>query len=288
MQIQEATNHTGKLSVGDLELDVTILKDGTPVISYGSAEKFFGLNSHKGKFFPQLTGQLKETIGNPISWRVKGNKRVYSGFDANVLYRFASTLVKMSKFDNQELSPSKQQIIEQCWALVDAFGESGVRAVCYDAAGYLQEIKRGVMTEYFNSFIADVLKPWQLRFDGDIWREFYRVWGKEIPKDRPMHEGAWLSKLLDVYVYGVMPKEVVDEIKSKNPYVKGRYRAHKNHQFLSEQMGDPALMSVIAQVRTLLRLTPPGKPQKFKELHRKAFPPKGSYQLEFPMGVMDI
>ncbi len=287
MQIQEATNHAGTLAIGDLELEITILKDGTPVISYGSAEKFFGLNAQKGKFFPQLTGQLKEVIGQPLKWQIPGNKRVYSGFEADVLYDFAEKIIVMSKFEEKELSPAKQQIVNQCWSLVRAFGKAGVRAVCYDAAGYLQEIKRDAIVEYFNRFLSDYLRPHEKRFAGDMWPDIYHVYGKKIPKDRPMHEGAWLSKFIDTYIYKVLPDEVMQEIRNRNPYVKGRYRKHKNHQFLSGDVGDPALMAVIAQVRTLLKITPPGMPEKFKELHRKAFP-KNSGQMEFHLGVSEI
>jgi len=284
MHIKEATNHTGQLPVGDLTLSVSILKDGTPVIGYGSAERFFGLESHKGTFFPRLRGELAKTVGEPIHWQIKGQKRVHRGFEASILYKFAKTLVRQAKFDERDLSPAKQQIIERCWALVDAFGEAGVRAVCYDAAGYLAEIKQGAMVEYFNSFLVDCFKPWAKRFDYELWREFYRVWGKEIPYDRPIHEGAWLSKLLDVYVYGVMPREVIDEIKTRNPYVKGtRFRQRKNHQHLSDDVGDQALMSVIAQIKSLLKLTPPNNPAKFKELHKKVFHKPD--QMEFGFGV---
>jgi len=285
MQIKEATNHTGKLPIGDLILTVTILKDGTPVIGYGSAERFFGLETHRGTFFPRLRGELAQQVGEPIHWQVTGGKRVHRGFDAASLYRFAKTIVRQAKFDEEDLSPAKMQIIERCWQLVDAFGEAGVRAVCYDAAGYLEEIKQGAMVEYFNSFLCDVFKPWEKRFDYEIWKEFYRVWGKQIPYDRPIHEGAWLSKLIDVYVYGVMPKEVIDEIKTRNPYVKGtRFRQRKNHQHLSEDIGEQALMSTLAQIKSLLRLTPPNRPDKFKELHRKVFP-KNDNQMEFGFGV---
>lgn len=287
MQIQEATNHTGTLPIGDLELEVTILKDGTPVISYGSAERFFGLNSQRGKFFPQLTGQLKQVIKEPVKWQVPGNKRIYSGFEADILFDFAETIIELSKFENEELSPAKQQIVRQCWALVRAFGKAGVRAVCYDAAGYLREIKRDAIVQYFNKFLSDFLRPHELRFAGDMWPDIYHVYGKQIPRDRPMHEGAWLSKFIDTYIYKVLPEEVMKEIRDRNPYVKGRFRKHKNHQFLSEEVGDPALMAVIAQVRTLLKITPPGKPEKFKELHRKAFP-KNNAQLEIHMGVCGI
>lgn len=287
MQILEATNHTGKLPLGDLELDVTILKDGTPVISYSSAERFLGITQHKGKFFPSLKGELQEITGSPLAWKVKGQKRVCKGFEAGVLYRFAKQIIKIAKFEDTELTQSQSQIVEQCWALVDAFGEAGVQAVCYDVAGYLQEIKRGAIVEYFNKFLSDYLRPHEIRFAGDMWQDIYNVYGKQIPKDKPIHEGAWLSKFIDTYIYKVLPKEVMDSIRSKNPYVKGRFRKHKNHQFLSTDVGDPALMAVITQVRVLLKITPPGKINTFKELHRKAFP-KNSHQLEFHLGVEGI
>jgi len=287
MEILEATNHTGKLPIGRVELDITILKDGTPVISYSSAERFLGISRQKGKFFPNLTGELQRITGSPLAWQVKGQKRICKGFEASVLYKFAKKIIKIAKFEGSGLSPVQAEIVEQCWELVDAFGEAGVRAVCYDVAGYLQEVKRGAIVEYFNKFLSDFMRPHELRFAGDMWHDIYHVYGKQLPRDKPIHEGAWLSKFIDTYIYKVLPKEVMDEIRSRNPYIKGRFRKHKNHQFLSTEVGDPALMAVIAQVRTLLKITPAGKPEKFKELHRKAFP-KNSAIREFHFGVGGI
>lgn len=287
MQVQEATNHSGLLPIGDIELEVTILKDGTPVISYRSAERFFGLGTFRGKFFPALRGELREVIGEPLRWQIPGQKRIAIGFHADVLFDFAEKIIELAKFEGAEMSNSQRQIVDQCWNLVRAFGKAGVRAVCYDVAGYLQEIKRNTIVEYFNRFLSDYLRPHEMRFAGDMWPDIYRVYDKEIPKNRPIHEGAWLSGFIHNYIYKVLPEEVMQEIRDRNPVVKGRFRKHKNHQFLSKDVGDPALMAVIAQVRTLLKLTPAGRPDKFKELHRKAFP-KNTAQLEFHLGVTGI
>jgi len=283
MEIREATNHTGDLIIGDLKLKVTILKDETPVIGYGSAEKYFGLANQKGTFFPRLSGEFKETIGEPFQWQVAGQKRVYKGFDATVLYKFAE-LIARSKCEEKYLSPVKQQIVQRCWELIGAFANTGIRGTCYDVAGFLAGARQGILATYLNSFICDIFRPWSKRFDYEIWSGFLRVYGKEIPLDRPIHEGAWLSKILSVYVYGVMPKQVIDEIRSRNPYVNGRFRAQKNHQWLSDDIGDPTLMAILAQIRVLLRICPPNSPEKFKRLHRKAFP-KNKYEIDMGLGL---
>src|SRR5690554_2625168 len=224
MQVREATNHTGKLPLGDLELDITILTDGTPVISYVSAERFFGINQYKGKFFPALKGELRSIVGDPLRWQVTGQKRTYIGFEANILYKFAKTIVKMAKFENAEMTATKQAIIDRCWELVDAFGEAGVRAVCYDVAGYLKDVKRNAIVEYFNKFLSDFMRPAEIRFVRDFFVDLFRVYDKPIPSNSNIFRGAWISKFLDVYVYRVLPDEVLKEVRNRNPYRKGRFR----------------------------------------------------------------
>jgi len=77
--------------------------------------------------------------------------------------------------------------------------------------------------------------------------------------------------LINQYIYEQLPPGVLETLREKNPRTASGHRAHKHHQFLTENTGSPHLDKQIATVTTLMRISDNKK--QFEELFEKAYPP---------------
>ena len=79
--------------------------------------------------------------------------------------------------------------------------------------------------------------------------------------------------MLNDIVYERLAPGVLEELKRRNPVVETGRRRHKFHQWLTEDVGHPALAQHLYAVMTLMRISPNWK--TFRHQSERAFPKKG-------------
>ena len=80
----------------------------------------------------------------------------------------------------------------------------------------------------------------------------FRLRGWDYPKPngkRPGVVGLYTNK----YVYDLLPPGVKEELQRKNPTVSPGRRKHKNHQFLTDDIGNEHLAKHLIKVITLMQ-----------------------------------
>lgn len=290
--------HDGPLTIGDTTLVAAVLPNGKRLLSQGTFLLAIG-RSRTPKagtggfttvddlpFFLQADA-LKPFISEellmsttPILFRLKNGQRTV-GYDADLLPMVCEVYQslhrelsrKMASKDKQESDKSKtlfnryQHIIEACDRLIAGFGKRGIRALVDDATGYQADKAKEEALKIIEAFVSPQVMPWIRRFPHEFFRLVYRLYGWEYKSGSVKHP-KYLGMFIKKYVYGQFPAPVMAEIESRNPIDEYGRRKHKQHQYLTVDIGHPVLDRAVTVNMTLLQIAE--SPQHFYELYSRA------------------
>jgi hypothetical protein len=155
--------------------------------------------------------------------------------------------------------------------LMRGLAHVGVVALVDEATGYQEVRDRQALQVILDKFLAKELAAWAKRFPDEFYKEIFRLrkW-KWSSLRRPGVVAAYTKDL----VYARLAPGVLDELERKNPVnAKGR-RAAKHHQWLSVDVGHPALAQHLHAVIGLMRASDTW--EGFKAMIDRAFPKRGS------------
>lgn len=84
-------------------------------------------------------------------------------------------------------------------------------------------------------FIAEIAQPWEVFFVQDFYAEVFRLNGWPIPEggisEKPQIVAQWTNEV----IYLRFTKDILDELRRKNPYMTGMWlRKEKHHQWLND------------------------------------------------------
>ena len=105
----------------------------------------------------------------------------------------------------------------------------------------------------------------------EYYRELFRVKGFDYPPlnmNKPSYVGHWTNDV----VYSRLAPGVLEGLRKKNPVLSSGHIARRHHQYLTHDIGNPALRKHLHAVIALMRVTPKGKWGQFKRLLERAFP----------------
>ncbi|MEO5959687.1 MAG: P63C domain-containing protein, partial [Opitutaceae bacterium] len=123
------------------------------------------------------------------------------------------------------------------------------------------------------------LAAWAKRFPDEFYKEIFRLRGwqwNKLSVKRPILVG----KLTNDIVYERLAPGVLAELENKNPKDDRGRRTAKHHQWLTEDVGHPALAQHIHAIIGLMRASMSW--EQFHDMLDRAFPKRGNtVQLEF-------
>lgn len=273
--------HFGKLIVGDMDLEVAVLADGTRVINQKTIMEALGRSASSGRhqrndsrppflgaqnLLPYFPAGLTD-IYAPIEFRAPGQTIISTGFRAEILPMVCETY--LSAREDGALQQSQQPAAAAAELLVRGLARVGIIALVDEATGYQDVRARDELAKILQAYVAPELQPWIKRFPDEFFEQIYRLQGWEF-KPGTSKRTPYVGKLINQYIYDQLPPGVAEELRSRNPLVDGR-RAHKHHQFLTEGTGNVHLDRQISTVTTLLRIA--DNKNQFESMFEKAFPP---------------
>jgi hypothetical protein len=245
--------HVGILKIGpSVEIECAVLEDGTRVLSRAGFVRAIG---RKGKVkggvdyepeskLPVFLGadNLKPFIdsdleinSNPIYFKqVKGG--VSMGYRAALLPAVCN--VFLSAKDADALRDNQLHIAKQCEILVRGLAVVGITAMVDEATGYQEVRDRLALQEILEKYISGALLEWTKTFPIEFYREIFRLkgWEWKAGKMSPL-VGRYTNDL----VYQRLAPGVLEQLQEKNPVTEKGYRQHKHHQWLTRDIGHPAL-----------------------------------------------
>jgi len=277
----------GKLKIGDVTLDCYHLKDGRRLFHKRALAKALGLKSAGGNTFMKTMGrkgigsvmpdEMREKIDNPIIFKsLRGDPgHGYEGIFVIELCEFI-----LDAHRQKALRPSQAFLAIQAEIILRASAKVGIIALIDEATGYIKDKRKEEYRELFKEFIKQECGEYAREFPEQFFDLLYRLYNLRRNNLIGRHP-RFFSKVIRKYIYSPLVNShgaILEMLDEKNPvvYVNGG-RKYKLFQFLSEQLGLPALRAHIWQVVGI------GNSVRSKEAFNRAFEnafPQSGHQWE--------
>ncbi len=132
---------------------------------------------------------------------------------------------------------------------------------------------RDALQALLDKYLLQEHAAWAKRFPDDFYRQMFRLKGWQFPTPGGARPGVVGKYTLDI-VYERLAPGLVDELKERNPKTDAGHRKVKHHQYLTDDVGHPALTNHIHAVMGLMRASKSW--EMFRDLLDSAFPKKGT------------
>ena len=282
--------HEGSLVIGGIELQCAVLEDGTRVLSragfikaMGRTGKAKGGRRYDSEFQVPVfvaAGNLKpfisdDLLGNsaPMQYRpIRGGYAL--GYRAALL-----PLVCHAFEDAKEagvLQTSQVHIAQRCKILSRGFSVVGITALVDEATGYQEVRDRKALEAILDAYLRKELAAWAKRFPDEFYKEIFRLkeWAWDsLSVKRPGVIGRYTNDL----VYERLAPGIIESLEKLNPKNEKGNRRARHHQWLTEDVGHPALAQHLHAVLGLMRASKTW--EDFYHLIQLAFPKKNSQLL---------
>jgi hypothetical protein len=276
------------LNVGGIAVDCYVLEDGTRVLtqesfltSIGRAAKAkggHGVRTAVDSLPPFLAAaNLKSLIEKeitrsttPIEFLSPTGARVF-GYPAELLPEVCR--VYLAARDEKLLLPSQVHIAERADMLVRALASIGIVALVDEATGYQEVRDKKALSALLDKYLLQEFAKWAKRFPDTFYREMFRLRGWAYPSVSGGKPGVVGHYTMDI-VYQRLAPGLVKELEARNPKEENGRRKSAHHQWLTEDVGHPALSEHIHAVTGLMRACDDW--DQFKRMVDRAFPVKGS------------
>lgn len=275
------------LNIGGIAVDCYVLEDGTRVLtqesfltSIGRAAKAkggHGVRTAVDSLPPFLAAaNLKSLIDKeitrstiPIEFLSPTGARVF-GYPAELLPEVCR--VYLSARDEKLLLSSQVHIAERADMLVRALASIGIVALVDEATGYQEVRDKKALSALLDKYLLQEFAKWAKRFPDTFYREMFRLRGWIYPSvsgGKPSVVGKYTMDI----VYQRLAPGLVNELELRNPKEEGGRRKATHHQWLTEDVGHPALSEHIHAVTGLMRACDDW--DQFKRMLDRSFPVKG-------------
>lgn len=286
--------HYGELLVGSNRLVCAVLEDGTRVISQNTFVRAIGRRGNLkrdrerdgGEVFrpPEflaaenlkrfLPEDLRSTSTPILYLGKKGGGRaggVNVGYRAELLHIVCQ--VYQDARDEGVLLASQKNIADACKILFRGFAMVGIVALVDEATGYQEVRDRLALQAILNAYLARELAAWAQRFPTEFYQEIFRLrsWAWDDLKNGAKVQGPRvLGKYTNDIVYSRLAPGILEELQQRNPVTESGQRRAKHHQWLTEDVGHPALAQHLHAVIGLMRASDSW--EQFMTMLTRAFP----------------
>jgi len=291
----EQASHNGVLKIGEMTFPCSVLSDGTRILTQSDFMEGMGMyysgwvakNRPENQAadmphflaFKTLTPFIEKHLGDLQSIVVKYRTEkgsVAHGIKAEIIPKICEIWMDADKHSN--LGSRQKQIAEKAEIMIRALARVGIVALVDEATGYQEVRNKEALQALLDAFLQKEFATWAKRFPDEFYKEIFRLraweW-KRLSVKRPMLVG----KLTNDVVYERLAPGVLDQLEKINPKDEKGRRGVKHHQWLTEDVGHPALAQHLHAVIGLMRASSNWK--QFHEMLDRAFPKKGSVlQLE--------
>jgi hypothetical protein len=237
-------------------------EDQVPAILYGK-----GINPFISKEFLEKT--------RPIIFRLQSGGKA-NGFRAELLPEVCEIYLKAR--DADALPPNQKHVAVQAEIIVRGLARVGIIALVDEATGYQQVREKMALQAILDAFLRKELAAWAKRFPDEFYEHIFRLrgWPWKGRKKNPPQVVASYTK--DI-VYARLAPQIMEELERRNPIEGGR-RKSAHHQWLTEDVGHPALAQHLHAVITLMRVS--RNWNQFKGMLNIAHPKRGD-TLQLPL-----
>jgi hypothetical protein len=148
-----------------------------------------------------------------------------------------------------------------------ALANVGIVALVDEASGY-QEVRERKALQEIRRYVDGKLYEWTLTFPMEFFKGICRLKGwKWNGGKMPSVTGRYINDL----VYDRLAPGVREELNRKNPKSEKGHRAHNHHEFLTRDIGHPALSRMVYEHIGIQSALENGEWEKYKRIVDRKF-----------------
>lgn len=252
-------SHQGILPIGDVDIEVYRLGDGRRLIAKSAMAKALNLKSEGGNAFLRtvtrkgvrsaISDNLWQTIENPIVFKYlgadsdAGDGPTADGYEATTLIEVCDALIQARNDDL--LAPSQAFLAVQAEIIVRSAAKLGIIALVDAATGYIEDVKKDEYLRLWKEFVSAEFRQWESEFPHQFADMIYKIYGLKRKDPKSFKHPQFFGWFTKKYIYHPLANSkgaILDMLDEANPVVyAGGRRKYRLHQFLTEEIGLPAL-----------------------------------------------
>jgi len=276
--------HQGQLKLGDYLLNCAVLDNNTRVFSERSIAKALGVRGggaywkrkkQGGANLPEYISAtyLQKHLGEELAIKLRDPIRYLAvskveshGIEATILEEICDFWIKLQI--SGALEPQHEEIARRAYSLMRGYAKVGIIALVDEATGFQEVRDRIALRAILDKYITDEWAKWTKTFPDEFYQELFRLKGIPFPPNagskRPSYVGHWTNDI----VYSRLAPGVLAELRKLNPVTPSGIRKHKFFQYLTNDIGNPALKEHLTRVIFLMKAC--GNYAEFERLLNRA------------------
>lgn len=293
--------YEGSVRIGETEILAAVLPNGKRLLSQATFLRALG-RSRSPKagtgifstvdglpFFlqaEQLSPFLNEEIRmstTPIAYLSKTGRRMV-GYDAELLPMVCEIYLRFRDALEGKVPRNYAHIVTACDMLMRGLARVGIIALVDEATGYQEVRDRLALQEILDQYLRKEFAAWAKRFPDEFYQEIFRLRGWER-KDTGTKRSHAVAHYTNDLVYARLAPALLEELQARNPRDERGRRKSKHHQWLTDDVGHPALAQHLYAVLGFMRAS--SSWQQFITLLNLAFPKRGDNLMMAFMADMD-
>ena len=246
--------HEGKLLLGDTELNVAVLDDGTRVISRNAIFKAFG-RTKRGRakteqrvpnmpsfidannLQPFLGEDLRHGLKQLDFTDLKGKQD--SAYNALILPMLCKVYLDARQF--KVLKTQQMPLARASEILLISLSKVGIIAMVDEVTGYQEVRDKTALQEFLSKFIKEergiYIKTYPDEFFEAIFKMRHLNWSLANKGKKPQYIGHYINN----FVYSRIAPNVLTELRKVNPKGEAGKRKGKHTQHIDIDYGHPKL-----------------------------------------------
>jgi hypothetical protein len=273
-----SATHVGSINLAGGEIPCAVLEDGRRVVwereviglltgnKKGGIARYFS-PENLSDFVPiKFKGAEISQVTIPFEM---GGKKAH-GFEAEDIVDICK--MYLDARNAKKLLVSQIGLAAQAEIVVLSLAKIGITALIDEATGYQEVRDRKALQALLDRYLLKEYAAWAKKFPDSFYKEMFRLKGWTYPViggSKPSVVGKYTNDL----VYERLAPGLLKELETLNPKNEGR-RKSKHHQWLSEDVGNPALTNHLHAVIGFL--TASDSWEQAIRLMDRAFPKKGT------------
>lgn len=192
------------------------------------------------------------------------------GYRADLLTQVCE--VYLQARDDKKLLKEQEKFARACELLMRGLAHVGIVALVDEATGYQDVRDRQALQAILDKYLRKELAAWAKRFPDEFYQHIFRLRGWEW-RGMYINGPRVLANYTKDIVYKRLAPGILEQLEKLNPRDERGIRQAKHHQWLTEDIGHPALAQHLHAVIGLMRVSKTW--DEFKRLLDIAFPKRG-------------
>jgi len=253
----------GELRIGSWLLPCYVLPDERRVISARHFYLLFGINSTQVGA-TRLAGlvnspflksdkmkALQAMLVKPL--RVMDAKRSsLLSYEGTIIIDFCRAILDVRRVGG--LPNWAEKYADNAEIIISSVAKVGIVALIDEATGFQARRNREALQKLLDAYFREEYAAWAKRFPDWFYEEMFRLKGWKWESISKTKRPPYVGKLTKDIVYCRLEEGVIERLEQVNPKVEDGRRKVRHHQWLTQEVGHPALDAHFYALRGLMRM----------------------------------